>query len=560
MINFSVALIAKNEEKTLPRLMSSLDEYMKLGGEVILVDTGSIDNTIEVAKSLGIKTYEVGNKFSIPVDKKLADKLNNYFVPGEEPIILPDTGIFNYSAARNYASSLTTHDMVAMPDCDEMYTKLDLQKLCSIIEQGAEQLEYNFVFSHDQYGNEAVKFMHCKFYNKKKLHWTGTIHEMLSGEARRLFLDEHIIKLEHFQNHGTDRSHYLPGLAYDCFHNPDNDRNAHYMGRELLWRGRYKAAIVQLERHVAMNRWIQEASQSLIFIGQCYGYLGNEEKQIEYYLKSFTKDSSRREAMMQLCDLYRHKDDFQKVACYAEASLAIPWNGYYHNLMAHYTDAPHAYLYWAYWYLGDKVKSKEHFEKALAYSPNNIQYCWDARISEPWISELPDGWFSLIDIREYRRIAELLPNNGTIIELGTWKGRSICSIAEQIKKKNLSIILVDTFQGTPGEAAHQNAKNENLQEVLVSSLKKYGVYDRAKILAMTTDEASKLVKDKADLIFIDADHSYESVKQDIKNWRPKVRKGGILAGHDYTWPGPRKAALETFTDLTIANNMWSIKL
>jgi glycosyltransferase involved in cell wall biosynthesis len=50
--HFSVALIARNEEKTLPRLIESLSEFQRFGGEILLLDTGSTDNTVQVAKDL----------------------------------------------------------------------------------------------------------------------------------------------------------------------------------------------------------------------------------------------------------------------------------------------------------------------------------------------------------------------------------------------------------------------------------------------------------------------------------------------------------------------------
>jgi predicted O-methyltransferase YrrM len=37
-----------------------------------------------------------------------------------------------------------------------------------------------------------------------------------------------------------------------------------------------------------------------------------------------------------------------------------------------------------------------------------------------------------------------------------------------------------------------------------------------------------------DLVYIDAEHTYESVFRDIKQWLPKVKRGGWIAGHDYT--------------------------
>jgi hypothetical protein len=48
--------------------------------------------------------------------------------------------------------------------------------------------------------------------------------------------------------------------------------------------------------------------------------------------------------------------------------------------------------------------------------------------------------------------------------------------------------------------------------------------------------ASGVVDASLDFVFIDADHSYEGCKADIQAWRPKVRPGGLLCGHDYRHP------------------------
>lgn len=377
-LNWSVVLIGRNEEKTLPRLLASLEEFKARGGIVVLVDTGSTDKTAQLAKDWGCVVEEVGDRFRVFLTDEQVKAINDKFiVEGEVPVVNSGDSLFDYSSARNYAASLSPTDMVAMPDCDEAYTTLNIDNIQKVIEDGAEQLEYNFVFAHDAEGRPAVKFRHCKFYDRRKLHWQGIIHEVLQGSAQRQFLDEDVVYLEHWQNHETNRGHYLKGLALDCFEHPDNDRNSHYFARELSWTGRPKSAIKEFERHLAMERWPAERGSSLIFMGNCYLQLGQDDKALECYFKSFLMESGRRESLIRLAEYFWRKQDPQKVASFTAAALEIPESGFYANDMSHYRHYPHELMYWAKWYLGDKEGSKEHYDKAVAYFPTNPKYLHD---------------------------------------------------------------------------------------------------------------------------------------------------------------------------------------
>lgn len=60
-------------------------------------------------------------------------------------------------------------------------------------------------------------------------------------------------------------------------------------------------------------------------------------------------------------------------------------------------------------------------------------------------------------------------------------------------------------------------------------------WDRVTFIRVESVAASELFKDEIlDFVYIDADHSYKSVKQDFKAWSAKIRKGGIISGHDYS--------------------------
>jgi glycosyltransferase involved in cell wall biosynthesis len=145
-------------------------------------------------------------------------------------------------------------------------------------------------------------------------------------------------------------------------------------------------------------------------------------------------------------------------------------------------------------------------------------------------NELPQGWFHKGDIKQYRSLVEQIPDKGTIIELGVWKGRSVCSIADIIKRKNLRVYAVDTFNGTRGDKLLlDEAKEANIKEQFIENTKRFGI--STELLEMTTNEAANKLDIMFDLIFIDSDHSNGAFKQDLDNWLPKCK--GIIVGHDY---------------------------
>jgi len=61
-----------------------------------------------------------------------------------------------------------------------------------------------------------------------------------------------------------------------------------------------------------------------------------------------------------------------------------------------------------------------------------------------------------------------------------------------------------------------------------------------KIIKKTSLDASKSINNELDFVFIDGDHDYEHVLQDIEIWSKKIKKGGLIIGHDYTWNGDKK--------------------
>jgi tetratricopeptide (TPR) repeat protein len=146
----------------------------------------------------------------------------------------------------------------------------------------------------------------------------------------------------------------------------------------MLYYNRPKSAIKEFERHIAMNRWPTEASQSMLYIAEAYRMLGNTDEMLKWLVKSIEKEA-RREPIMKLAEYYFGLGMYRQTIIYCEAALSITQIPFYSNHQPYYEDLPHALLYVAYWWEGNKENSKEHYFKALSFCPKNPKYIFDGK-------------------------------------------------------------------------------------------------------------------------------------------------------------------------------------
>lgn len=180
-----------------------------------------------------------------------------------------------------------------------------------------------------------------------------------------------------------------------------------------------------------------------------------------------------------------------------------------------------------------------------------------------WRPEI-EGWSSDI-LPYYESLAEQLPDGSHFVEVGVYKGRSALWLAECLAKRgknNCEILAVDSWTAdwcpTLWEDFKRNYRMSSEQvRWLVWPMRTY-----SEIGARFTDDGW------ADVLFIDGDHNYESVKADIAAWRGKVKLGGIISGHDYSgdmygsFPGVDQAVHEAFgreNVLKPSGSVWRIK-
>lgn len=377
-MEFSVVLIAKNEEDSLPRLLRSIKQVK----DIVLVDTGSTDKTVEIARKAGVKVFEEGYRFQEVVTKQISNAANiDAEWNKEEKILEEGEKAFNYSSARNYAACLAKNKMIFMPDCDEEVT-WDFEKLKKEIE-GVDRLEYDFVFAHDDAGKPLIQFIHSKFYNREKFRWVRNIHEVLTGEGKTKYVPPAIIKLDHWQNTSQNRDHYLKGLAIDNVTNEYSDRNMHYYARELMYRDRPKTAIAKFERHIEKPGWVIEQAQSAHYIGDCQRMLGDDDSALEAYYRAIRMFPGKRESYNAIGGIYLERKMWHEAAAMFVACLEIPEPNFYSTFGPMYREIPHNNLAIALWQKGEEEKAFGHLQKVLEYDPDNLQALSNIKYSIP---------------------------------------------------------------------------------------------------------------------------------------------------------------------------------
>ena len=159
-------------------------------------------------------------------------------------------------------------------------------------------------------------------------------------------------------------------------------------------------------------------------------------------------------------------------------------------------------------------------------------------------------------MKRFDVLTKLIKENG--FKIGVEMGTGLGANAMNLLKNNpdLTLIQVAYYPGTLTGHSTKKARKKWFERI-----KPY--MNRSKIIEKKSEEAAKLVEDESvDFVFIDGNHFYESVKQDIELWRPKVKKGGMISGHDYghpDWPGVKKAVDEIFNKVSLSSDhVWYV--
>ena len=294
----SVCMIVKNEEQNLERCLKSVKD---IATELIVVDTGSSDNTIQIAKKYGALIY--------------------HFVWNND-----------FSKARNYSLLKASQPWILVLDADETISSNDIPKLKSLIE-GSRKNSYNFVtrsYVNDYSVQDIVTTNDyeegkeykgwCKstkvrlFPNDKNIKFEGQIHELVEKSLRKnkIQIVNTEVPVHHYGYINKDKineknKEYVK-LSEKKFGSTQDLKSLVELGIQYMALNNYDEALVTWRKALELN---EKNHDILSKIGTTYNLLEDYEQAEKYFLKSLEVLETEY-AYQHLGICYAKREDYEK--------------------------------------------------------------------------------------------------------------------------------------------------------------------------------------------------------------------------------------------------------
>ena len=344
-MKITVYAISKNEEKFAARWVKSMAE----ADHICVLDTGSADGTVEILADLGV------------------------IVRREE--IVP----WRFDVARNRSMELIPEDtdICVCTDLDEVFRPGWRAALERAWRPGTEQLRYSYIWSFDEHGRPGTEFLQEKIHAPGVFRWVHPVHEVLErtdGAVSWPVAEAPEIVLEHHPDHGKSRGGYLRLLELSVRERPNDDRNAHYLGREYMFHRRWDEAIAQLQRHLTLPTatWVAERSASMRFISRCYLAKGDQPEAMRWALRAVAEAPELRESWVQAEEAAYAGEDWPAAAFFGGKAVAVTKkSGCYINEERAWGAYPWDAMAYALYRLGDLEGAAAATERALELEPGN---------------------------------------------------------------------------------------------------------------------------------------------------------------------------------------------
>ena len=340
MFTISVCMIVRDEEDVIANCLECVKEF---ADEIIVVDTGSKDNTINIVK-------------------KYTDKVFDF------------EWVDDFAKARNYSFSFAKCDYIMWLDADDIILKDDINKIKKLkqTECDIDIFMFNYVYSYEKdFVPNFCYFRERLVKREKNFKWQSPIHESISLVGKIEKVD---IKIYHNKLKENPPERNLKIFRKMQQENYEFDtRQMFYFARELFYNNYIDEAIEKFIN--VLNRkdiWIENKLETYLNLSKCYRIKGDNINALKTLFDSFIFAEVRAEILCEIASIYKTENKVKDAIFWYENALKQKPNltsGGFVNLEC-YEFIPYVELSCLY-FNSDFVIAKDYHEKAKELKPNH---------------------------------------------------------------------------------------------------------------------------------------------------------------------------------------------
>lgn len=286
-LKIAVYAISKNEEQFVKRFCESAKD----ADLILIADTGSTDNTVQVAKENGAVVYDIS------------------------------VNPWRFDIARDTALTLipSDFDVCISLDLDEILEKGWREEIERVWKPETTRLRYKFDWGC------GISFYYEKIHHRKGYHWHHPVHEYPRPDLRtnEIYAHTDMLLVSHHPDPTKSRGQYMPLLELAVTEDPHCPRNAFYYARELTFYARWQEAINALNKYLAMPEatWQNERCYAMRLLGKSYENLQQFHEAHKWYRLACAEAPNTREPWVELAMLAYQLRDWEE--CYYASKQAL---------------------------------------------------------------------------------------------------------------------------------------------------------------------------------------------------------------------------------------------
>lgn len=339
-VKWSLCMIARNNEDVLPRTLDGVKDFID---EIIVVDTGSTDKTVEIAKSYGarVKHFEWCDDFA---------------------------------KARNYAFSLATGDWIMWLDTGDVLTPesqktwVEIKNSPVLTDTKVEIISSPINRNFDSVGNVLSSgSSHPRLLRRSANPvWVGAVHEQVKTDNQFAVHhpDAYINDIDRDKQQHNERN--LKIIERLLAEGDTSPRTKSLQGNELMALERYEEAVEAYQEYLEMDDNEEGIYNAIIGVACCFRALEQQDNAHRALIRGIYNDPTRAEAFFHIGELYYEAKEFQSAIPFYQAIVGmVPQVTGTFILHYCYGHLPWERLAFCHFALGNTNFAKDALERAI---------------------------------------------------------------------------------------------------------------------------------------------------------------------------------------------------